>query len=670
MTQTTTTAAVSEETAYPSLFSPITLAGKTLKNRIVHASMTTRFVVKGQLTQQMIDYHRNRAEGGTAMTVTEPLNMMRFQSAPGKINVYGRANEDSLKAFADAVEGADCRLIGQVQDPGRGRHTGGRNTRAVGASALPDDLSWTVPYALSTDDVANIIDDFAQSSLWLKECGWSGIEISAGHGHIFHQFMSSWSNRRDDVYGGDVAGRTKLVKDLLVAIRQTCGSDFIIGIKLPGEDGIPNSIDMEEAGRISAEVASVNVADFVTFAWGAHGPTLDWHLPDMNGPRAPYMEKIVSLAQPFDDAAVGALGLITDPNEGDQMVRDGEADLVMLGRPLVTDPAWGRKSAAGREADIRYCVSCNTCWQVIMEHTHLQCDNNPRVGAPDEANWVPTPAKERKKITIVGAGVAGMECAWVASARGHDVTVFGQSPEPGGKTRLHAELPGGESLSSVYDYQALMAKKSSTRMELGFLATQEDILATEPDLVVLATGSSMSWPDGIPDIWEDEGIFLDLRTLMAELIARPSPQPGTAIIYDHDHTRMTYAGAEFLSDKFDRVIMVTPRERIASDEALVVRQGIYRRLMQKGIELVTLHDLDPESVYEEAEVNIRNVYTGATTKFEEVALLTYSTPRRPNIALQSGLETAGLKVERIGDARAPRTLHIATSEGYKFGNTV
>ncbi len=671
MVSSTDISAPREETAYPHLFSPIELAGKRLKNRVVHASMTTRYVHSGQMTPQFIHYHRNRAEGGVAMTVTEPLNMMRFQSALGKINVYNQANETMLKRAAEAVEGADTRLIGQVQDPGRGRHQEGRNMQAIGASALPDDLSWTVPLALSTDDVKGMIDDFAQSSAWLKECGWSGIEISAGHGHLFHQFFSPWSNHREDAYGGDLDNRTRLVRELLQAIRQACGSDFIIGVKLPGEDGIPNSIDFDEALKISTQIAATGIPDYATFAWGAHGPTLDWHLPDMNGPRMPYAEKIQQLAEPFaETSAIGMLGLITDPNEGEKCVADGDADLVMMGRPLVTDPAWPRKAQGGREADIRYCVSCNTCWQVIMQSSTLQCDNNPRVGAADEADWKPVRAETPKKIVVVGAGCAGMEAAFVAARRGHHVTVFGQSPEPGGKTRLHAMLPGGESLSSVYDYQTLMAEKANVTLNMNVHASIEDIVACQPDEAILATGSTMSWPHGIPEIYKDEGIFLDLRDLMTELLHRPHKEPGTVVIYDHDHTRMTYAAAEFLADKFDHVVLVTVRERFANDEALVVRQGIYRRLLQKNIELIPFHDLDPDSAYEEGEVSVKNVVSGERKTFDNVSLLTFSTPRTPNVDLIDDLHAAGIPFHRIGDARSPRTLHVATSEGCKLGETI
>ena len=652
---------------YPHLFSPITVAGKSLRNRIVHASMSLRYVTDSKVNEASITYYRNRAEGGDSMAVTEPLGTTRWNVAPRRIRVFEKSNEDGLKRFADVVYTAGCHMIGQLQDSGRGRHEGGRNMKAIGPSALPDDLSWTIPHALTTSEVKTMISDFAESSAWLHKCGWSGIEISAGHGHIFHQFMSQHSNKREDDYGGDLEGRTRIVTELMSAIRDLTSSDFIVGVKLPGEDGVDGGVNFAEAKRISELVAANGNADYVTYCWGSHSDTLYWHLPDLHRERAPFIGKIGQLAAPFNDTAVGALGLITDPNEGNHAIETGQADLVMMGRPLVTDPAWGKKAAEGREAQIRYCVSGNTCWKMIIDGGRLQCDNNPRVGQHDEVDWQPPPAKTKRKVVVVGSGIAGMEAAWIAGARGHDVTVFGISGEVGGKTRLHAELPGGENLSSIYDFQRLCADRVGVKMELGLMASADDILALNPDAVILATGSTMSWPSFLPEEYKDEGFFLDLREIIAALLEHPLPQPGTAVIYDHDHTKMTYAAAEWMAEKFDRVVIVTPRDRIASDEALVNRQGIYHRLSKQKVQIITSCEPSSDSEFEQGKVNLCNIYNGKTTLIEDVSLFTYATPRTPNNDLAPTLRGAGIEVHCIGDAYAPRVVLAATEDGNRVG---
>jgi len=652
---------------YPSLLSPLARGRLRLRNRLVHAAMTTRWVRDGIGLPQLIQYHANRAQGGASLIVTEPLSMALHQRLPHKVRAWNDDNFEFLQRWASAVEVEGARLLGQVQDAGRGRHERGRNPDGVSASALPDDLSWSVPRVLRTDEIRRMVDEFAGSSARLERAGFSGVEISAGHGHLFHQFLSPWSNRREDAYGGDFDGRLRFLRELIAAIRAACGAGFLIGLKLPGDDGVPGGVDPPLAGRIAAGLCHGDAVDYVCFTWGSHARSLDWHLPDMHWPRSPFVPLTAQLREAIPHIPVMAVGLITDPAEADGILARGQADLIALGRPLVTDPAWLKKAAAGREADIRYCVSCNNCWGSIVEQRPIACDNNPRVGELDEVDWRPAPARTRRKIVVVGSGVAGLEAAWVAAARGHDVTLFGASGELGGKTRLHALLPGGESLSSVYDYQQLMIKRHGVKLELGLMASAADVLSLRPAAVVLASGAGLSWPVTLPDAWREEGLIPDARALAAHLADRHERQPGTAVIFDQDHTEGTYALADLLSRLFQKVCLVTPRERVAGDVPLVTALGIHRRIARQGIRVLPFHELSAESALEDGRVACSNVYTGELAWIDDVALLTYSTPRIQNDALDGPLRAAGLEPIRIGDCRIPRAVMAATAEGYAAG---
>lgn len=655
-------------TSYPHLFSPVRIGARDLPNRVVHASTSTHYCDRGRVTDRLIDYYVNRARGGASLLVSEPMAMVHWHRLPTRPMAFTEENEAAFARWAGAVEAAGGLMLGQVQDNGRGFRGGSRNDFAVGASALPDGLSWTVPHALSTGEVRRMIEEFVASSARLARCGFAGVEISAGHGHIFHQFLSPASNIREDDFGGSRENRARLLTDLIAGLRAACGRDFLIGVKLPAEDGA--GLDLAEAAAITRVIHATGAVDYLTWCWGTHGETLGWHLPDLHGARTPYVDRIAELGKAAPGTPIGALGLITDPNEGERIVRDGLADLVMLARPLVTDPAWAIKARDGREAAIRYCVGCNTCWHMITTGRGLLCDNNPRVGAADEADWTPPRAAEPRRVVIVGGGIAGGEAAWIAAARGHAVTLFGAGDEVGGSTRRHALLPGGENLSSIFDFQRLRLAEHGADLRLGARATAGDILALNPDHVVLATGATPAWPDFLPADYRGEGVFPDAREAVELFATRTARQPGTAVLWDEDHGGFTYDLCELLADRFDRVVLLTPRERIASDAAIVVRQGAYARLYAKGVDIVTSVSPCANSRWEEGEVAYANIFNGRRDRIADVALFTYATPRVPDDALAAPLRAAGVAITVIGDAYAPRSVLMATQEGYRAGMEV
>jgi len=247
------------------------------------------------------------------------------------------------------------------------------------------------------------------------------------------------------------------------------------------------------------------------------------------------------------------------------------------------------------------------------------------------------------------------------------VTLFGASAEPGGSTRLHSLLPGGESLSSVYDYQQVMARRAGVRFELGVRASAEDVVSLQPDAVLLATGSSLGWPVTLPGTWQEEGLVPDVREIARMLLGRVERQPGAAVLFDHDHTEGTYAVVELLAKLFERVVVATPRERVAGDVPLVTALGIHRRLARLGVDILPFCELSAESRLEDGAVALASVYTGDLHWVQDAVLLTYATPRVPAAGLEAPLLAAGLDVRLVGDCRMPRGLMAATAEGYRAG---
>jgi thioredoxin reductase len=410
--------------------------------------------------------------------------------------------------------------------------------------------------------------------------------------------------------------------------------------------------------------------DLWTWVWGAHARSLHLHLPDAHGPRHPYLEHIKALRSDHPDIATGAIGYLTDPVECETALTNGTSDVVFLGRPLITDAAFPNKAAAGKIEDIRYCVSCNSCWRSIIEAGALACDNNPKVGEPDELLVAPPAVTARRNVVIVGTGVAALEAAHTAAARGHKVTILGDHEAFGGKTRLHAQMPGGENLSSVYDYQYLRAQQLGVKFELGRQASIEDILSCDPDVVLLATGSRSAQPGWLPEDWFAQGLIPSLRDMAKQLAQGMGRSPGRAVIVDQDHTEMTYATALRMANYFDRMTLVTSRERFTNDVSLINRQGILKRLFERRVELIC--HVEPEGVtqLEAGQFALRNVYNGALETLDSVTAVAHASSRVPNDGLREPLLTKGLEVIPIGDCKAPRSLMAATREGYDIANAL
>ena len=458
---------------------------------------------------------------------------------------------------------------------------------------------------------------------------------------------------------------------MVSAIRGKFGKPFIIALKPPGDDGVAGGIDLEMASAINTLLA-VHAEDFDlwTSVWGAHARSLHLHLPDAHGPRHPYPEDIKALRSAHPGIAAGAIGYLTDPVERETALTNGTSDVVFLGRPLITDAAFPNKAAEGKIENIRCCVTCNSCWRSIIEAGALACDNNPKVGEPDEHFVAPPAVTSRRHVVIIGTGVAALEAAHTAAARGHKVTVLGDHDAIGGKTRLHAQMPGGENLSSVYDYQCLKAQQLGVKFELGRQARIEDVLSCDPDVVLLATGSRSARPGWLPEDWFAQGLIPSLRDMAKQLTQGMGRAPGRAIIVDQDHTEMTYATALRMATYFDQMTLVTSRERFANDVSLINRQGILKRLFESHVELIC--HVEPEGVteLEEGRFALRNVYNGALETLDSVTAVIHASSRVPNDGLREPLLAKELDIIPIGDCKAPRSLMAATREGYDIANAL
>ncbi len=635
------------------LFSPLTLGSRTLRNRIAFTATVSLMGERGCVGPKLIDFHRERAIGGAAMIVTEGMVVHHSSVIHGSaLQLFSPAIEDSLKELASEVEQHDCRLVGQLWHIGR-QNLLNPVDAAVGVSNQPDALSWVVPHVLEPDEISEIVDAFAVGARRLKDCGFSGAELHGAHGYLITQFLSPWSNTRDDDYGGDLQRRMRFLNRIIEATRDACGRDFILGLKMPADEGVRGGIDIDEAARIALALQERGGLDYIAFSQGNFSASLEDHVPDMHYAPGPFLDLHRRLKSKLTGTAIMAVGRIVGAEEAERVIDDNIADIVGLSRPLISDASFPAKAAQGRAQDIRPCIYCNVCWGETALGKELACIHNPMLGLAGEATWTPPVAKTPKRVVIVGAGVAGLEAAWVAAARGHDVTLFSRSATIGGRARLEAMLPGRGEVARVYDYQFDRGQAHGVAFRLGEAATIDTIAAIGPDALIIATGAEMRVP------FDSTIEAVSVR----EYVTRGPDQTSdsTAVLFDFDHTAATYATADLLAARFAKLMLVTTRPLIARAVPVASAIGVLKRLHAKSVDIVVSSAIVG---FANGTVTLVNVFNGNKRDIHDVSALAYSTPRIANDALAREAHTRGIPFRLIGDAYSPRTMIAAIHEGH------
>jgi 2,4-dienoyl-CoA reductase-like NADH-dependent reductase (Old Yellow Enzyme family) len=639
--------------SFPRLFSPIALAGRAVPNRIGFAALSSRFPEPGRVSRRMMDHLAARAAGGAGIVITEALCAAPSATTPVRVWAHDEAALPGLAQLAEAIARHGALAIGQLWHGGSAHH-GPRGLDAVGASAVPDGMSWTVPRVLSGGEIEALIADYAASAQRLMRTGFAGVEVSAAHGFLPLQFLSPVTNRREDGWGGDATGRSRFVRSIIQAIRAACGPGFIIGLKLPADDGVEGSIGPEEAARLTRAIVADAAPDWLCFSQGSHGWSLHRHAPDMHEPEAPYRGLWRAMREAAGSVPIAAIGRIQDPATAEAILAAGEAELIMLARPLLADPRWPEKARSGRSGAITPCIGCNACWGEIHRGVATGCSVNPHVGTPQDGA-APGRAAAARRLVVVGAGMAGLQAAVAAAERGHRVTLLGTGL--GGAAALQARLPGCADIGKAIAHLAGRATAAGVEMRLGAAAAAADVLALKPDAVVHATGASMTPPPGFVDA---DGAAMDARAAAAALLADPARRGGRAVLLDLDATPATYDAAELLAERFAEVLLVTPRDAIARDTPLLVAQGILRRLAARRVRVLTCHDA---VALAGGTVRLRHVLTGEEMAVEDVALFAYASARAPRDGMAAALREAGVAVRVVGDALAPRLMLSAVREG-------
>ncbi|MCF8084698.1 MAG: FAD-dependent oxidoreductase [Deltaproteobacteria bacterium] len=635
------------------LFSPFEIKTCRLKNRIVMPSLASFLIENdGSITDKAVEHYRLRAAGGPAMVIMEACAVSpEGIVSPHQARIYEDRFVEGLKSIAQAMKSEGAIPAVQLHHGGRQTSTKVIKQQPVAPSPLPCPSIRGEVTPLDIDGIQRLVSEFGDAAERAVQAGFELIEIHGAHGYLVNQFLSRFSNIREDAYGGDIAGRTRFAREIVAEVRRRVGGDFPISFKISAMEFVKDGLDVDESIEILKILVDAGI-DVVQVSAG-NDATPEWISQPM------FMEKacLTGYAEEIKKALeipVMAVGRINDPVLADRIVGEGKADLVCIGRGLLADPEMPKKAQQGRVEDIRTCIACNTCMESIFRRGRVECLVNPALGREKEMAF--HPAETPKKVMVVGAGPGGLNVAWVAARRGHDVHLFEKQGIVGGQLVLGSVTPYKRELQNLIRFQKRQIERFNVNCHLNTEVTPEMVQAEAPDVVILATGSVPAFPPV-------EGIDGEAVVSVHEIMGNDHSGPKRTIVVGGGPTGCEVA--LHLSDAGSPVTIVEMLPKIGIGLESMTKKILLGRLQENHVEVkteCTLKRVEPGGVV--------MVDKDDASHFIEAEKVVIAIGTRPHTRLYEQIKDLGIEVHRIGDCLEPRSAKAAIYEGGVLGRNL
>jgi 2,4-dienoyl-CoA reductase-like NADH-dependent reductase (Old Yellow Enzyme family)/NADPH-dependent 2,4-dienoyl-CoA reductase/sulfur reductase-like enzyme len=637
-----------------SLFEPIKIGRLTAKNRIVMPPMNTNMACgDGFASERNRDYYGERAKGGAGVIILEAL----FIEWAAKHRAFGMGvSEDKfipgLKMVAESIKEHGALAVAQINHNGRilSEDTTGLQTVAVSTYSNPATGELSIEF--SAEEIQEMVEKYAQAARRIKEAGFDAVEVHGAHGYLLAQFISPFTNKRTDHYGGSLENRMRLPLQVVRRVKQVCGADYPVFYRISAQEYFQGGLEINESMVFAQklEEAGVDLLD-VSGSSLEQPHKLAKVIPCYYYQKGYHLASAEAMKKAVSIPVVG-VGRIDCPKQAAQYIREGRVDMVAVGRQLIADPHWSNKAREGRLEDIIPCIACNIgCLGILLQNKRpITCVVNPEVGR--EKEYVILDAQNKKNVVVVGAGPAGLEAARVAALRGHRVTVLEKRGQIGGQLLLASRAPFKENLTRILDYYASQFEKLGISVNLGQEITSAELEGMSPDLVVLATG-------GKPRMMEEPWAMKRKLHSAWDVLGGSVTLGHKVVIVGGGRTGLETA--DYLTQRGHEVIVIEISPRIGSDTGLTVRPALMNRMIRSSVNV-----FNRAKVVDVVEKNVTIERDGDRMTLKGVDDLVLAVGTDPEKGLTPA-KGASYDVYTIGDCSVPGGIMEAIAAGAELG---
>jgi 2,4-dienoyl-CoA reductase-like NADH-dependent reductase (Old Yellow Enzyme family)/thioredoxin reductase len=642
---------LNNKTEFEKLLQPIRINQMNLANRVVLPAMGNNYGSDGGfVTERQIDYYTERANGGAGLLITE---MVSIDSPVGQRGAQQlRIDDDkyipNFRKLTEQIHKAGSKMAMQLCHAGLLAASDKFLLQTVAPSPI-EHFGQKVTKELTIDEIENIIDHFVNGAIRAKEANFDGVEVHAAHSYLLAHFLSPYFNRRRDDFGGSVENRARILLEIIGRIRQVVGPAYPVWCRMNGmEFGLEGGLKIDESKQI-ARMAEVAGCDAIHVSAGGYGSYYGYNRAHMGQPWGNMADLAAEIKESISIPviAVGRINL----RLGEELLREGKADLIAIGRGHIADPQLLKKASEGRFDEIRPCLSCNVCVDdLTMLDVTLHCSVNACVG--QERTFKVTKAVKIKNVLIAGGGPAGLEAAITAALRGHKVIIYEQKMQLGGKLMLAATPPHKDEIGPFKDYLVSQVKKYGIQVELGKKVTLSIIRKLQPDVLVLAAGSLPLFPK-IPGI-DSPNVVLAEEVLSGKETGQKVIVIGGGLVGCET--------AEFLAQQKKNVTIVEMLGEIATGVGHSFKAGLLNRLSSNGVTMFT--GMQCKIITVNSAV-IASKSGDEKTIYADTIVLAVGA--KPNRELAKIVAAVVPEIHIVGDCLEPRRIINAIGEGHRAG---